>query len=97
MLDANGIQISDTVMSPLVVCQGRHSIFQPAQQGADHSFKTYYTCFEALGIKRFLTDVYLSLASGNLCRTFSTKIGSETAQAYILCIDFLEDRINTEQ
>lgn len=97
MLDANGIQISDTVMSPLIEQRERHSIFRPAKRGADHSFKTYYSCFEALGIRRFLTDVYLSLASGNLCRTFSTKIVSEVSPDYILCIDFLEDRINTEQ
>ena len=95
VLDMNGLQISDTIPSPLIACQSRPCIFSPAKKGTNHSFKTYFTCFEALGIKRYLTDVYLSLASGNLCRTFSVQLEPANVGGMILCIDFLEESIRT--
>jgi hypothetical protein len=79
----------------LLSFQTRPSIFKPARSGADHSFKPYFTCFEALGIHRYLTDVYLSLASGNLCRTFSVQLAPDRETGFILCMDFLEESIRT--
>jgi len=97
LLDAAGTQISDTIAGPLILSRNRPGIFSPALRGANHSFKPYYTCFEALGVKRYLTDVYLSLASGNLCRTFSVKLDFTNACGNILCIDFLEEAIRNER
>ncbi len=93
LLDASGRQVLDTIAAPTVIEQAKPGIFAPAQPGANHSFKPFYTCFEALGVQRYLTDVYLSLASGNLCRTFSIKLKAETGEDLILCIDFLEEQI----
>ncbi|HOC29968.1 MAG TPA: EAL domain-containing protein [Treponemataceae bacterium] len=93
LLDTSGIQISETICSPVLAAQEKPTMFSPAKKGADHSFKAFFACFEALGIQRYLTDVYLSLASGNLCRTFSVLINEHTDQNFILCIDFLEETI----
>ncbi len=95
LLDSEGTQISDTISSPNVLRRLRPGLFSPAFKGAKHSFKQYFTCFEALHVKRYLTDVYLSLASGNLCRTFSVQIADNNGSYIILCIDFLEDQIQT--
>jgi len=95
LLDSSGIQISDTISSPFVARQPRPSIFSPALQGTNHSFKAFFTCFEALGIHRYLTDIYLSLASGNLCRTFSVQLDRDNTAGMILCIDFLEEPLRT--
>jgi FOG: EAL domain len=95
LLDGEGIQISDTIASPVVAGRSRPNIFYPAPRGTDHSFKVYFTCFEALGVHRYLTDVYLSLASGNLCRTFSVLLASPDRTDFVLCIDFLEETIRT--
>ena len=98
LLNARGTQISDTITSPFKQDNNRHSIFTPALKGSNHAFKTYFTCFEALGISRYLTDVYLSLASGNLCRTFSIKLANGDGNVgidSILCMDFLEEAIKT--
>lgn len=96
LLDASGTQISDTICGPLILSRNRPGIFAPAARGANHSFKPYYTCFEALGVKRYLTDVYLSLASGNLCRTFSVMLDFANSCGNILCIDFLEEPIRND-
>lgn len=95
LLDSAGIQISDTIACPLIASRNRPSIFSPSKRGADHSFKPYFICFEALGVRRYLTDKYLSLASGNLCRTFSVQLDTETTAGQILCIDFLEEATRT--
>lgn len=99
LLDSNGIQVSDTISSPFLAIQSCPSIFNPAPKGTNHSLKAFFTCFEALGVKQYLTDVYLSLASGNLCRTFSVELPPlETipgATSFILCLDFLEEAIRT--
>lgn len=95
LLDSEGIQISDTIGPPAVIERTRASIFKPAPKGANHSFKPYFTCFEALRINRYLTDVYLSLATGNLCRTFSVRLDSAAVTGLVLCIDFLEEAIRT--
>lgn len=95
MLDSRGIQVSDTISSRFIIHQSRPGIFYPALKGSNHSFKAYFTCFEALNIHRYLTDIYLSLASGNLCRTFSVQLDTEKSDGFILCIDFLEEAIRT--
>ncbi len=97
LLDNTGHQISETITSQVVTHQSRPGIFKPARPGASHTFKPFFTCFEALGIQRYLTDVYLSLASGNLCRTFSVKLEPENPLGFILCIDFLEEAIRTPE
>jgi EAL domain-containing protein (putative c-di-GMP-specific phosphodiesterase class I) len=95
VIDGNGTQLSDTACSDDLDRQTRPSIFKPAIKGVDHSFKPYFTCFEALGINRYLTDVYLSLASGNLCRTLAIRLEIQAQPGLILCIDFLEENIRT--
>ncbi len=93
LIDSQGTQISHTISSAHLMTQARPSIFSPSTEGASHAFKPYFTCFEAFGVQRYLTDVYLSLASGNLCRTLAVKLKDETGHDLILCIDFLEEAV----
>ncbi len=95
LLNNAGKQISDTILSPFLVFQAANGVFGPAAAGANHSLKPYFTCFEALGIRRYFTDPYLSQASGNICRTFSVLIDTEHGSDSVLCIDFLEESIRT--
>lgn len=95
LLDEGGRQISETIAPAVIAGKNPQGIFRPAAKGTDHSFKPFFTCFEALRIQRYLTDVYLSLASGNLCRTFSVKLEAHEGTCFILCIDFLEEPIRT--
>ena len=97
LLNGEGNQVSDTIISQALLHQSRPGIFKPARPGTSHAFKPFFACFEALGIQRYLTDVYLSLASGNLCRTLSVKLEPENPGGLILCIDFLEEAIRTPE
>jgi len=43
-------------------------------------------------MQKYTTDPYVSLATGNLCRTISTCFrDSQNSKMYILCIDVLCD------
>jgi len=94
LLDNKGIQISNPILPPFMKKKKRSYIFAPTEKGTDNSFKSYFTCFEVFKIDRYLTDPYLSSASGNLCRTFAVKLDRDN-DFIILCIDFIEEIIKT--
>lgn len=97
ILDGSGRQISEAVVSPNLAAPRLPTLFAPAAKGSNHRFKPYFTCFEALKVRRYLTDVYLSQASGNLCRTFSVKIETDPEAIIVLCMDFVEETIRSPQ
>lgn len=94
ILDENGIQVSDTITRFKTIFSQKAFIFKPAKQGTDHSLKKYYYFLDNMGLNKYVTDPYISLASGNLCITISEKFESLDNKNYILCIDFNPNYIN---
>ncbi len=91
LLDEKGRQITETVCSGAMTKKAcRHTLFQPAPRFADHSLKNYYYYIKHLKINRYFTDPYLSLATGNLCRTMAVVIDIRGSGNCVLCIDFLD-------
>lgn len=92
VLDESGAQISSTICNPRVPFRNEGVIFKPAPKGADHSLKEYYYVLLDVELNKYTTDPYVSLASGNLCRTISTCFrDSHNNRMFILCIDVLCD------
>lgn len=92
VLDESGAQITSTVCNPKVKPSNKGAMFRPAPRGADHSLKEYYYVLLDVELHKYTTDPYISLASGNLCRTISTCFrDSLNNKMYILCIDVLCD------
>jgi EAL domain-containing protein (putative c-di-GMP-specific phosphodiesterase class I) len=86
VLTESGRQISETVCSPDRIGAARRLLYQPAEKGADHSLKEY--CLPLLaGLERFTTDPYISVASGNLCKTISLFVSDADGKRRILCLD----------
>ncbi|MFA5308514.1 MAG: EAL domain-containing protein [Dehalococcoidales bacterium] len=88
VLDERGVQASATVFSNAVTGIKKSRLFSPAASGADHSLKVYYRNLKNAGLQRYLTEPYASLASGNLCRTFTRTFLDRRDEPHILCIDF---------
>ena len=86
VLDATGTQVSDTV-GHLQHSGLRHFIFQPAQNGTDHGMKEYVLALRT-GNRTCVTDPYISMATGKMCRTISTLFQAGDGCDYILCLDF---------
>jgi hypothetical protein len=91
ILDGKGIQVSSTVFSNSVNSVKKNMLFAPAAIGTDHSLKKYYRYMNNAKSRKFITEPYASLASGNLCITFAKKFQNVAKKQYILCVDFRVD------
>lgn len=86
ILNDAGQQITETVRSPRCVFK-HNALFRPAERGADHSMKDYFYLLNDPFVGRYTTEPYVSLASGNLCRTLSGLIKDQKNQTFVLCLD----------
>lgn len=91
LIDLEGIQITETVFNPAADIRHR-SLFKPASRGADHSLKDYVYHIRSLDAPRFLSGVYLSRATGTLCRTVSVRTCTRTKTPVILCLDIVQQQ-----
>jgi EAL domain-containing protein (putative c-di-GMP-specific phosphodiesterase class I) len=91
VLDDAGVQVTETICGAAIT--GRpgeemQAMFRPAAPGTDHSLKEYYYVLVDVELAKFTTDPYVSLASGNLCRTISTCFrDAADSRIYVLCVD----------
>lgn len=88
ILDENGIQITDTFTDCKNMILQKALIFYPAKKGTDHSLKKYYYILRNMGLNKYISEPYISLATGNLCITISSIFKDKNGKSYILCIDF---------
>jgi len=90
VLDESGVQCSRTVFR--AGCEGRqNSLFYSAQPGDDHSMKKYYQGLRDGRKGRYMTEPYVSWATGSLCVTFSEIFRDAGGAKRILCMDFKAD------
>ncbi|SMD00806.1 EAL domain-containing protein [Sporomusa malonica] len=86
ILARNGIQISNSVCDTCAFPGSKKRLFNAAQKGTDQSLKDYYLYLHS-GLTEYITDPYISYASGSLCVTVSMLFTSADQQ-FILCADF---------
>lgn len=94
ILNDKGIQVSKTFTYYKNMLNQKALIFQPAEEGTNHSLKKYYYFLKNMGLSKYITEPYISLATGNLCTTISYVFENEEDKKYILCIDFNPSNIN---
>jgi EAL domain-containing protein (putative c-di-GMP-specific phosphodiesterase class I) len=88
VLDDAGIQVTETICNAAVAQRPGTAMFRPARKGTDHSLKEYYYVLIDVELQKYTTDPYVSLASGNLCRTISTCFrDAANNRLYVLCVD----------
>lgn len=74
-------QVGETLLSGDV-----KKFFSPAKHGDCHYLKEYYYLTKSSKNETFLSQKYISKATGNMCRTFAQKFTKEEDE-YILCLD----------
>ena len=87
VLNEDGVQITQTVCEFTKLMRPNSPLFRPAPMGADLSLKDYYLLIKA-GLPRYVSDPYISRASGNLCVTVSQRFLGADKKDYILCADY---------
>lgn len=91
ILNDEGRQTSMTILNNgHIHSQKKSFLFKPAERGDDHSLKDYYVYIQA-GLDKFITDPYISLATGSLCRTIAMTYNNTDNQKLILCLDIKEE------
>ncbi|MBI4856269.1 MAG: EAL domain-containing protein [Acetobacterium woodii] len=92
ILDEAGIQCSETVGAKNIgACE--KLVFHSAKIGVDHSIKNFYYNLVKRKQDTYITEPYVSMATGSLCITYS-KVFKHLNKKYILCVDFLEKQQN---
>jgi EAL domain-containing protein (putative c-di-GMP-specific phosphodiesterase class I) len=86
IMDGNGIQVSNTIFQHTIPLKRKRGIFAPALKGTDQSFKEYYLPIR-VGLARYITEPYISMASGNVCVTVSALFTGVRETNYVLCLD----------
>jgi len=93
VLDEQGFQVTETVFGDPHLFQKNRAIFNPVMKGTDHTLRDYFYMLTEGGLRKnsYITDPYISMASGSLCVTFSRLFKDAEKKDYVLCVD-----INTE-
>ncbi len=93
ILDERGLQITESVSNDDGGTKRNSVVFRPAPKGSDHTMKDYYYFLMETGMSKtsYLSEPYLSMASGNSCVTLSSLLTNVNGRKYVLCLD-----INTE-
>ena len=79
-----GLQFNDTI-----ILIEENTLFNPTKDSHDHSLKEYYFIAKESSRGDYLSGKYISKASGNMCRTYSSGIVLNEKK-YIICLDILE-------
>jgi len=88
VLDEAGIQCSNTIGAKNIdACE--KLVFHSAKMGVDHSIKNFYYNLIKRRQDTYISEPYVSMATGSLCITYS-RVFRLTNKKYILCVDFLE-------
>jgi EAL domain-containing protein (putative c-di-GMP-specific phosphodiesterase class I) len=89
VLNARGIQITETVINPYRLVNRRKAIFKPAPLGSDQSLKDYYIMARSEQ-RKFISDPYISTASGQKRITIAASFRDQNGDEFILCCDFAQ-------
>ncbi|MGD9552916.1 MAG: EAL domain-containing protein [Arcobacteraceae bacterium] len=76
-------QVGETLLSGNV-----KKFYSPAKNGDSHYLKEYYYLTKSSKEQSFLSQKYISNATGNMCRTFAKRFNYDNNE-YILCLDIL--------
>lgn len=87
LLDDKGVQISDTIMAENALDEKRSPLFAPAVKGDRHEIKNYYYAVHEGLENPFITDWYISNATGKNCKTLSEEFHDANGNSVIVCVD----------
>ena len=84
LIDSKGFQITDTVMTPdTEILEGYH----PAIIGVNHDIKNYFYAIKEQIEDPFISGWYISNATGQSCKTISSKFYNKNGEMIVTCVD----------
>lgn len=94
ILDEGGTQMSKVVYQPSFAPREK-ALFKTPVRGSDHSLKDYYYNLLESDMHKvtYVTEPYLSLATGELCVAISTLFKDGYGHTNVLCVDMKPESI----
>lgn len=90
LIDSKGFQITHTIMAPHTeILEGYH----PAPVGVNHDIKNYFYAIKEQIEDPFISGWYISNATGNSCKTISSKFFNQKGEMIIVCVDLKKQKI----
>jgi len=86
VLNEAGVQITDTIFAPGRRGRRPCPLFAPGKVGSRQGTKEYFLCLGPQQ-QRYVTDPYVSRATGTLCVTFSSYVRLPTSRLVVVCVD----------
>lgn len=80
-------QIKNTVIN------SQNGVFKASNDGEEHYLKEYYYITLESKQGSFLSQKYISYASGNICKTFAKKFNFKKHGSCILCLDIIVEGV----
>lgn len=88
VIDEEGYQLSDTIFFEGYNHKNQKSLFRPYNKGDDATLKAYYYVLKTTNQPVYISDEYISLATGHRCITISGYCQLETMKV-IICLDIV--------
>lgn len=82
--EQSGLQVGDTIIH-----SEEKYLFKPSKTGKDHTLREYYFIAKESLKEDYLSNPYVSKASGSICRTYAAKMDVQGV-AHIVCFDILD-------
>ena len=86
VINESGRQITPIVFNPNCSQRRRGTIFGPSPAGGNQSARDYFM-YLGTNQRRYVTQPYVSLATGNVCITISNRVMPTTGESYVVCVD----------
>lgn len=94
VINVDGHQMSDTVFNANLQEVHRKSLFRPLKRGDDATLKAYYYVLMTTNQRLYVSEEYLSLATGHKCITISGYAVME-GERVVLCLDIVYGTLST--
>lgn len=89
VIDETGNQVTETIFNENTDFKSVY-LFSPGKKNDSHLIKPYYYLAIQRKYQIFISDRYISAATGNFCETYSFLFSTYSGQAFVLCFDFIE-------
>jgi EAL domain-containing protein (putative c-di-GMP-specific phosphodiesterase class I) len=86
VIHESGRQLTPVVFNPNCKSRRRNTIFGPSPAGGNLSARDYFM-YLGTNQRRYVTQPYVSMATGSICVTISNRVTPSSGESYVVCVD----------